>query len=107
MSVIDNLKSMLAEGQDNALIRFGLANAYIQEKNPEEALLHYETALDQDSRYTAAWKMYGQTLELLMQYEAAKRAYQKGLEVAQDKGDYQAAKTMREAIRALRESHDV
>lgn len=102
MSVINSLLAMLDEGQDNSLIRFGLANAYFHENQPEAALSHYENALGMDARYTAAWKMYAKTLELLMQYESAKKAYQTGIEVAEEKGDYIAAKEMRAALRRVK-----
>jgi len=102
MNIISNLEAMLAEGQDNSLIRFGLANAYLSLEDFDRAIEHYEQAIHQDSRYIAAWKMYARTLTFLGQIDAAKKAYQRGVSLADEKGDYQAVKEMREALKALR-----
>ena len=38
--IISNFLSMLEQGQDNALIRFSLGNAYLNSNNYEEAIKH-------------------------------------------------------------------
>jgi len=60
--IISNFQSMLEQGQDNALIRFSLGNAYFNAKDYEQAVEHLSQALKHDPDYSAAWKLYGKAL---------------------------------------------
>ena len=95
MSIIENLEAMLAKGQDNALVRFSLGNAYLNAGDARTAAKHLSIAVDKDPHYSAAWKLLGKALTHLNQVEEAVRVYARGIEVAEKKGDLQAAKEMR------------
>ena len=95
MGVIENLEGLLAKGQDNALLRFSLGNAYFSTGDFEQALRHLAAAIEQDPRYSAAWKLYGRSLAECGRYDEAIDAFDKGIEVAEGRGDIQAAKEMR------------
>lgn len=95
MSMIENLEKMLAAGQDSALLRFSLGNACVKAGRIEEALVHFTRAVEQDAGYSAAWKVYGKTLAEAGRIEEAIDVYGRGIAVAEDKGDLQAAKEMR------------
>ena len=104
MNLIARLESMLAAGQDSAVLRFGLGNGYLQEGNAEKAALHLRAALEQDPEYSAAWKLLGKAYCELDLIEEAKDSYRRGLEVAERKGDKQSAREMEVFLRRLQRS---
>jgi Tfp pilus assembly protein PilF len=85
---------MLAAGRDNALLRFSLGNAYLGANQPAQALPHLQKAVEHDLNYSAAWKLLGRALNEAGDAKAALDAYRQGIEIAQAKGDIQAAKEM-------------
>jgi len=101
MGVIENLEALLAKGQDNALLRFGLANEYLKLGKPEIAVGHLRKAVTQDPKYSAAWKRLGKALAETGRTADAIEAYQEGIHVAEEKGDVQAAKEMRVFLKRL------
>jgi Tfp pilus assembly protein PilF len=101
VSVIDNLEALLAKGQDNALLRFGLANEYLKLGKPEIALGHLRKAVAHDPKYSAAWKRLGQCLAETGRSADAIQAYEQGIRVAEAKGDVQAAKEMKVFLKRL------
>ncbi len=104
MNLIENFEKLLAGGTDNAMLRFGLGNAYYQAGEFEAAIAHLGHALEQDPGYSAAWKMYGKALAEADREQEAMEAYTKGIESAEKKGDVQAAKEMRVFLRRLQKS---
>jgi hypothetical protein len=40
MGLANNLETMLARGQDNALVRYGLGNEYLKRKEFDKAAVH-------------------------------------------------------------------
>jgi Tfp pilus assembly protein PilF len=101
VGVIENLEALLAKGQDNALLRFGLANEYLKLGKPEIAIGHLRKAVSHDSKYSAAWKRLGTALAETGRTGDAIQAYEQGIRVAEEKGDIQAAKEMRVFLRRL------
>ena len=83
MGIVDNFRAMLEGGQDSPLLRFSLA-------------------LRQDPEYSAAWKLYGKALQASDDSVAAIEAYERGIVVAERKGDKQAAKEMTVFLKRLR-----
>jgi Tfp pilus assembly protein PilF len=103
MGMIESFEQMLANGQDNALLRFGLGNAYLQAGNSRRAIEHLRAAVRHDPAYSAAWKILGKALTQADQIEDAVKAYEEGIRVAQGKGDIQAAKEMKVFLKRLRQ----
>ena len=98
---VAHLLSMLKQGQDNALIRFGLGNAYLKLHEYEPAIEHLAQALQFDQDYSAAWKLYGKALAGAGQNDEAIKIYKQGIEIAENKGDIQAAKEMKVYLKRL------
>ena len=98
---IDALKNMLAQGQDSLILRFGLGQALLKADQPDEAIQHFNKALEFDPEYSAAWKLLGKALAENNQHAGAIEAYQKGIAVAEKKGDIQAAKEMKVFLKRL------
>lgn len=101
MTFITNLEKLLATGQDSAMLRFSLGKAYLETGNVTMAISHLAKALQQDPHYSAAWKLYAQSLAKVDQTTAAITAYQQGISVAEQHGDKQAAKEMRVFLQRL------
>lgn len=101
MSLIDNLEKMLAGGRDDAMLRFGLGNAYFQNKNYARAAEHLAKALELDRSYSAAWKLLGRARMQLDDADAAKRTFEEGIEQAERQGDKQAVKEMQVFLKKL------
>jgi Tfp pilus assembly protein PilF len=100
-AVIANLLKLLADGRDNALLRFSLGAEYLKSGEAREAAAHLRSAIAHDGAYSAAWKLLGRALESLGESDEALAAYRAGIEVAQRKGDKQAAKEMTVFARRL------
>jgi len=101
MNPLQNFEAMLAQGQDNALLRYSLGNEYFKLKDFAMASLHFEQAVSQNPDYSAAWKLYGKSLVALQQSEKAIEVYTQGIAVAERIGDKQAAKEMQVFLKRL------
>jgi Tfp pilus assembly protein PilF len=95
MGIKDNLEKMLADGKDSALLRYSLGAEYLKEDAFEQAVAHLALAVATDPGYSAAWKLYGKALAGLGRHKAALDAFDRGIAVAEHKGDVQAAKEMK------------
>lgn len=93
--MIERLQALLAAGQDNALLRFSLGQAYLNQGDPQSAAEQLRAALAHDPNYSAAWRALGQALTQAGQPDRALDAYRQGIDVAERNGDKQAAKQMR------------
>ena len=98
---IENLKTMLDQGQDSLILRFGLGQALIKSDEPEEAIGHLLKALEFDAEYSAAFKLLGKAYMQTQQNDLAKATYEKGIQIAENKGDIQAAKEMKVFLKRL------
>ncbi|MDZ7735459.1 MAG: tetratricopeptide repeat protein [Gammaproteobacteria bacterium] len=106
MNPVAHFEKLLASGQDNALLRYSLGNAYFNDDKPSEAIPHLAQALAYDPGYSAAWKAYGKALTATGQIDQARKAYERGIEAAENKGDKQAAKEMQVFLRRLQKKAD-
>lgn len=102
--MIERFENMLAAGQDNALLRFTLGDAYLKENRPAEAVEHLRRAVVLDPQYSAAWKRLGRALADVGDVSAAMQAYRDGIAVAEARGDKQASKEMQVFLRRLERS---
>lgn len=102
MDLIKRLEAMLADGQDSALLRFSLGNAYLKSGDYPRAIAHLAQAIRLDRDYSAAWKFYADALNRNGQTEEAISAYESGIVIAEKKGDLQAAREMKVFLKRLR-----
>ena len=100
-SMGDRLEAMLAAGQDNPLLRFGLGNNYCNEKAWPRAIEHLKALLEQDANHSAGWKLLGRALAADGQTDEAIAVYQQGLEVAAANGDKQVVREIEVFLRKL------
>lgn len=102
MGLLENLETMLARGQDNALVRYGLGGEYIKLKRYDAAVTHLRQAVTHDPAYSAAWKLLGQALTRLDRKNEAIDVYVEGIRVAETRGDMQTAREMSVFLKRLR-----
>jgi Flp pilus assembly protein TadD len=91
---IANLLKLVGTARDGALLRFSLGTGYLKETDFPAAVEHLSAAVEKDPEYSAAWKLLGSALAQCGREDDALAAYRKGIEVAEKKGDKQAAKEM-------------
>lgn len=101
---IEAVKKMLAQGQDSLILRFGLGQALLNDKQFSEAITHLQKAVEFDAEYSAAWKLLGKALVENQQHNEAIVAYEQGIKVAESKGDIQAAKEMKVFLKRLKKT---
>ena len=101
MSALESFEKMLAQGRDSAMLRHSLGSEYLRLGRHAEAIAHFEAALCQDPRYSAAWKLLGRARAESGDASGALSAYRQGISVAEERGDLQAAKEMRVFARRL------
>lgn len=96
------LEKMLAQGNDNLLLRYTLGTLCLKEGMLEAAAEHLQQALTQDPTHSASWKNYARALMKLERDPDAIRAYESGISVAREKGDIQAVKEMEVFLKRLK-----
>ena len=101
MTTVAALERLLAAGHDNALLRFGLGNAYLDAADAAAAAQHLARCVALDPGYSAAWKLLGKAHAALGAADAARAAWEQGLAAARAHGDKQAEKEMAVFLRKL------
>jgi len=101
---IESLERLLDGPRDGALLRFSLGNEYLKAGDPAKAGKCFQEAVDRDSRHSAAWKALGKALAEAGDNAGALTAYERGIAVAEARGDIQAAKEMKVFARRLRKT---
>lgn len=90
---------------DDPVARFGLANAYLEAGQAEEAVREFREVVRLKPDYTAAHRGLGRALEKAGRLEEAMSAYLKGIEVALQTGDLQTKKEMEVFLKRLEQRH--
>jgi predicted Zn-dependent protease len=101
MGLRENLESMLAAGNDTALLRFTLGTECLKVGEVSEAAIHLRSAVELDPKYSAAWKLLGRALDAAGDTAGAKDAWTRGRAAAEHAGDVQASKEMSVFLRRL------
>ncbi len=93
--IINNLESLLAKQPNNALLHYSLGLEYLNQRHARQAIEHLSTAVKLAPDHSASWKTYGKALTANGEARRAVEIYKKGIAVATEKGDRQAAREMR------------
>ncbi|WAG79147.1 tetratricopeptide repeat protein [Metapseudomonas furukawaii] len=99
--MLEGLEKMLAKGVDNPLLRFGLGKGYLDQGDAATAAMHLRHCVEQDPKYSAAWRLLGKALEAQGDLGAARDAWTEGLAAARAHGDKQAEKEMTVFLKRL------
>ena len=98
------LRKQVGGPRDGALLRASIGNSLLASNDVEEAAPEFRAALGFDVNYSAAWKMLGRALTEANDPAGAIEAYERGIAVANQRGDNQAAKEMQVFLRRLQKS---
>jgi uncharacterized protein HemY len=99
-----NLELMLERGQDSPLLRYALGQECLKDNDLVAAIDHLRQAVDQNPRYSAAWKALGEAHSRSGSVERAADVYERGIAAAREAGDLQAAKEMEVFLKRLRKA---
>ena len=99
--LVANLEALLAKGNDSPALRFALATRYLAAGDPAAAARHAAGAVSLDPDYSAGWKLLGQAQTAAGEAAHAAESYRRGIEVADRRGDRQAAKEMQVFLKRL------
>ena len=102
MALRQSLELMLERGQDSPLLRFALGQECLKSGDLVTAIDHLRQAVDQNPRYSAAWKALGEAHARAGSSERAAAVYERGIAAAREAGDIQAAKEMEVFLKRLR-----
>lgn len=104
MPNITALTALLNKGQDSALLRFGLASAYLKEQ-PSGHLIqaeqHLKQCLELDPSYTAAYQQLAQVQKDSENLLGATETLRFGIASAESAGDLQAMRVMEVFLKRL------
>jgi predicted Zn-dependent protease len=104
MPNITALTALLDKGQDSALLRFGLASAYLKEQ-PDDHLIqaeqHLKRCLELDPTYTAAYQQLAQVQKDRENLIDATATLRFGIAAAESAGDLQAQRVMQVFLKRL------
>ena len=95
------LETMLQKGQDNLLMRYTFGSLSFKKGDYEAAIEHLSKALEFDSTHLASWKLYGRALAEAGKTEESINAFNSGIQIAEKRGDIQAAKEMKVFLKRL------
>ena len=98
---IAEFKEVAALIPDDPVVRFGLAGAYLDAGQPEEAVLEYQETIRLKPDYSAAHRGLGRALEKAGRLAEAEAAGTAGLEVTARTGDLQTKKEIEVFLRRL------
>ena len=104
--IIERLQAQLEAGKDSPLLRFGLGSALFNEKAFDLAVGHLRECTKQMPDHSAAWKLLGRSEMALGNDAAAKLAFERGLAVAQEKGDVQVEREIGVFLKKLARKAD-
>ncbi len=106
MNDIGVFEQMVELGKDNALLRFTLGSAFLKQERYDEAVEHLLKAVEFTPDYTAAWKILGKAYLGNQALIEAKKTFEKGITIAEQKGDMQAKKEMMVFLKRCEKSSD-
>lgn len=96
------LEAMLETDAENPMLRFTLAKRYLDAGRTEEAIEQAALAVDLNPDYSAAWRLLGQAQAAADRRDDAIATFERGIEVAERRGDKQVEKEMRVFLKRAR-----
>lgn len=98
------LEAILQRGSDSASLRYALGCEYLKAGDPARAAEHLGKAVALEPTYSAAWKQLGRAQTDAGLEKQAMQSYRRGICVANERGDIQAAREMTVFLNRLRKS---
>ena len=86
---------------DDPLAHYGLGSAYLELQQYEEARPHFEATLAKQANHSQCYSQLGQCLEALGETKQAATLYEKGIEVASQRGDLMPLQSMQDRLNEI------
>jgi Tfp pilus assembly protein PilF len=99
-----NLLALVGSPRDGAVLRYSLGVEYLRAGDAAAAIAHLREAVTRDPNYSAAWKLLGKACAEAGRPRESLDAYERGIAVAEARGDKQAAKEMMVFARRVRKA---
>ena len=98
---IRQFQELIALEPEDTVLRFGLGELYIEAEDFAGAAEQFAEIVRLDPQYSAAYRYLGQAYTALDRPQAATEVFQRGIAVAEARGDLQTAKEMQVFLRRL------
>jgi Tfp pilus assembly protein PilF len=95
------IREMLAADPSNSFLRYGLAMDLLNSGDAAQSIVEFETLIENDASYAAAYFHGGRALERLARIDDAREMYRRGIAAAQAKGDAHTAGELEGALAML------
>ena len=100
-SPLESFEELAAKAPDNVMVRYSLGREYLKARRYVDAEREFREALRLKPDYSAAYRELGKSLVGLNRPDEAREIYQKGIEVACEKGDLQTQREIEVFLRRL------
>jgi predicted Zn-dependent protease len=97
-------EALVALDPSDTVVRFGLGELYLQAEAFAQAAEQFAEILRLDPHYSAAYRYLGQAYAALGRRAEATETFQRGIAIAEARGDLQTVKEMRVFLRRLQKS---
>lgn len=101
-SRVEQFKKVVEIFPDDELAHFGLGQAYYDSGEYDKAVGSFRRVLVLKPDYSAAYRRLGQALEKAGRPAEAEEVYERGIPIAEGKGDLQTVKEMAVFLKRLR-----
>ncbi len=98
---IARFKEVIELDPADVLGYFSLGNTYLDSGRKREAVETFEKAVAVDPNHSSSYYGFGLSLEALGDFEKARKIYNRGIQVAEARGDMMTQKKMESRLRAL------
>lgn len=92
MPMQQRLLTMLEQGHDNLLLRFGLGKALVEDNKSAAAIAHLQRAVEFDKSHASSWFWLGRAYLQDEDYPQAQDAFTQARKHAEEKGEQQTVK---------------
>jgi Flp pilus assembly protein TadD len=100
-SKLEQFKELAELEPDDPLVHYGLGTEHLKLGELAEAVSAFRRTLELKPDYSAAYRELGKALDKLGDRQAARQAYEKGKQVAQEKGDLQTVREIEIFLKRL------
>ena len=98
---VAQFQALIALEPEDTVLRFGLGELYVEAGDFARAAEQFAAIVRLDPQYSAAYRYLGQSYAALEQGAEARQIFERGIAVAEARGDLQTAKEMRVFLRRL------
>lgn len=98
---IKQLEKLVKENPKNALMHYTLGIEYLRAGKDDKAITSLKKTINLEPEYSAAYRELGKALVKTNLREEAIEIFNKGIAVAEEKGDIQTAKEMRVFLKRI------